>query len=260
MTRALRNSEITQGELEDFESLVQGLTGSLHTSVWAKFRVLQAINGAIQWVTVAASLWCALILFARGHWAGFQRDIVAGTVELTDIGVSSAGWANSIFDRKTLTQLLDRWGRQILALRLFCDMTAEKDSAPADKLIGELSQSYLVEVREREYTLVSWLIGLVPTLGFIGTIYGMMMAMGGAGEVVGAEGQQELKSSIDKLSGHLGTAFDTTLIALVLSILLDRLRGSVRDHETTLFEFLRSESVRPEVFIRSVDTTTKAQG
>ena len=58
----------------------------------------------------------------------------------------------------------------------------------------------------------------VPSLGFIGTIWGLSEAMGKAHEVVIAESQLMQEGAIQNLVGGLATAFDTTAVALVLSL------------------------------------------
>jgi hypothetical protein len=72
------------------------------------------------------------------------------------------------------------------------------------------------------------------------------MAMGNAGLVVAAQGTAELRRAMDTLSIYLGTAFDTTLVALLLSMLLERLRGVVVRRDGHLLEVLRTWSAAVE--------------
>lgn len=59
------------------------------------------------------------------------------------------------------------------------------------------------------------LIGLLPLLGFTGTILGIMGALSSLPEIFGASGSTE---ALPALLTGLGTAFETTLIGLVLAI------------------------------------------
>jgi biopolymer transport protein ExbB/TolQ len=61
----------------------------------------------------------------------------------------------------------------------------------------------------------------VPTLGFIGTVIGIGAAVGGFSDTLEAASSIEgMKASIGSVTGGLGVAFDTTLLALVMSILI----------------------------------------
>ncbi len=65
------------------------------------------------------------------------------------------------------------------------------------------------------YTVIRYLAWLIPTLGFIGTVIGIAVALGKAG-VMGSENPELLQSVIPLLA----TAFYTTLLALLLSAVL----------------------------------------
>jgi biopolymer transport protein ExbB/TolQ len=58
-------------------------------------------------------------------------------------------------------------------------------------------------------------------LGFIGTVIGIGAAVGAFSETLEAAASIEtMKDSIGSVTGGLGVAFDTTLLALVMSILI----------------------------------------
>ena len=71
------------------------------------------------------------------------------------------------------------------------------------------------------YTLVKVFLWAIPIMGFIGTVLGISTAI--AGLAGGMSGTQEMSSLMDQLTEvtvGLGVAFDTTLVALCMSILL----------------------------------------
>lgn len=71
------------------------------------------------------------------------------------------------------------------------------------------------------YTLVKAFLWAIPILGFIGTVIGISSAIGGFSATTESAGDMEaLKTAINGVTGGLGVAFDTTLLALVLSIML----------------------------------------
>ena len=74
---------------------------------------------------------------------------------------------------------------------------------------------------QSSYTLLHTFIWAIPILGFIGTVMGISAAVGGfSGGMEGAEDISVLKESLNSVTGGLAMAFDTTLVALVMSMLV----------------------------------------
>lgn len=234
-----------QSRVEDTRTLITALFEETAQSGAVYRRMLQAVNGPIQWVTVAAALWCALILLFRRSWARLQEAMSSGR-RLAALDPEFAGtscpWGGPDGERMGAARDAVRlYGSQILPYRLLRSLAAEKlqhDKAASPGLIERIVEGYRAQVAEQEYSIVGWLIMLVPTLGFIGTIYGMMQAMGGAHLIVAAQDQSALEASVLQLSEHLGTAFDTTLIALVMAALLEGLRAMTQREEARAFDSL----------------------
>ena len=77
------------------------------------------------------------------------------------------------------------------------------------------------EYLSNSYTILKGFIWAIPVLGFIGTVIGLADAVGGFGSVVaGGAGIEELKSALGGVTGGLSVAFETTLIALVLALIV----------------------------------------
>lgn len=70
------------------------------------------------------------------------------------------------------------------------------------------------------YTMLRYLIWLLPTLGFIGTLVGISMALAKAGRLPDLEDADALQAWMNALTTNLGVAFYTTLVALTLSAIL----------------------------------------
>ena len=76
---------------------------------------------------------------------------------------------------------------------------------------------------------ISW---AVPVLGFIGTVLGISLAADGIRSLIGSEaGLTGLSSELGSAIAPLGIAFDTTLIALTLSLFLTLLLALVQRSE-----------------------------
>lgn len=72
------------------------------------------------------------------------------------------------------------------------------------------------------FTLVQGFVWAMPVLGFIGTAQGLAFAIGGfSGVLQGQEASLDsIKQGLLQVTGGLGTAFETTLIALVFALLI----------------------------------------
>jgi methyl-accepting chemotaxis protein/DNA-directed RNA polymerase subunit RPC12/RpoP len=74
---------------------------------------------------------------------------------------------------------------------------------------------------DSSYALVKVFVWAIPILGFIGTVQGIGDAVGSfAATMENAADMSALKDSFKLVTGGLGTAFDTTLLALVLSMFI----------------------------------------
>ena len=72
---------------------------------------------------------------------------------------------------------------------------------------------------ELRYNMLRYLVWLLPTLGFIGTVIGIALALNAVGAVDFNNSEQMVKMMPD-LTRNLGVAFYTTLLALLQSAIL----------------------------------------
>ncbi|MCA9268400.1 MAG: MotA/TolQ/ExbB proton channel family protein [Planctomycetales bacterium] len=92
---------------------------------------------------------------------------------------------------------------------------------------------------ESSYTLLKVFIWAIPILGFIGTVIGISAAVGGfSGSLEQAQDISVLKESLNGVTGGLATAFDTTLIALVMSMLVMFPASSMQKAEEDLLNWV----------------------
>jgi biopolymer transport protein ExbB/TolQ len=71
------------------------------------------------------------------------------------------------------------------------------------------------------FTLLQGLVWAMPVLGFIGTVQGLSSAVGGFGKVLQTAGDlTSIKGALTNVSSGLATAFETTLVALVASLII----------------------------------------
>lgn len=70
------------------------------------------------------------------------------------------------------------------------------------------------------YALVKVFLWAIPILGFIGTVLGLSSAIGSM-DLTNVSDMDKIMSSIGNVTSGLGTAFDTTLLGLVLAMFLN---------------------------------------
>lgn len=85
------------------------------------------------------------------------------------------------------------------------------------------------------YAIIKVTIWAIPILGFIGTVIGMSDAVSSlSGGLSGSASIDELKNQLGGITSGLGVAFDTTLVALVMSLILSYLSSSLQTAEEDL--------------------------
>lgn len=71
------------------------------------------------------------------------------------------------------------------------------------------------------YTVVNGLVWAIPVLGFIGTVLGLSLAIGRFTQTLQAAGDLTLiRASLQSVTGGLATAFESTLVALTFTLIL----------------------------------------
>lgn len=87
------------------------------------------------------------------------------------------------------------------------------------------------------YSMVKVFLWAIPIMGFIGTVLGIGNAIGGFGAVFGAGASGDMgqiSGPLLKVLASMGVAFDTTLLALVFSIILSFPASALQSQEDDL--------------------------
>jgi biopolymer transport protein ExbB/TolQ len=91
-------------------------------------------------------------------------------------------------------------------------------------------------VEEKCYSGLFFLIGMLPSLGFIGTLLGIGSALTRTNALFAAEGKAGRQEAINDITYHLGIAFDTTLVALLGAMLVGFLVHKTRLAELAMIK------------------------
>ena len=115
--------------------------------------------------------------------------------------------------RLKLSDIVD-WRDSILVntLKMACTKFRANKSVPETmdvvKIQSEINLNYL----DTSFSIIKYLAWAIPSIGFIGTVIGISGALGSV--------DQAAAGDLSVVTAQLGTAFDTTLVALFLSIIL----------------------------------------
>lgn len=112
-----------------------------------------------------------------------------------------------------------------LIQRVVVQFQTSRSIEQANALLNSSLELYLHEIDLR-YSMIRYVVWLIPTLGFIGTVVGISLALSFAG---GADVQDP--TLLAELTTRLAVAFNTTLLALVMSAMLVLLQHIIQARE-----------------------------
>ena len=103
---------------------------------------------------------------------------------------------------------------QRLTRRCILQFQGSRSVSQTNSLLNSSLELFQHEL-ELKYTMLRYLVWLIPTLGFIGTVVGIALAL----KYAGSTSTQD-PDLLAEITGQLGVAFYTTLLALIQSALL----------------------------------------
>lgn len=192
-----------------------------------------AHRSTIPYYTVFLSGWALAILLVKLQKLSVQRKALALKILPDDPNfVLTPHTAREILDN--ICEQVDSPRRFVLLDRLERALSNLKNLGDVSAVAGCLStqasndENYLGS----SYTVLKGFIWAIPVLGFIGTVIGLSAAVGGFGSVVARGASiEELKASLGGVTGGLAVAFETTLIALFLALIIQLLMTFVLNRE-----------------------------
>ena len=166
--------------------------------------------------------WALAILIVKGRKVSFQRKILALNLIPQD--------PNFFLNNATARDALLRIRGQVDDPKHFLLLNRIDVALSNLQNIGEISEvasltnaqaSIDEDQVSASYSLINGFNWAIPVLGFIGTVLGLGSAIGEFGVTIQlADDVDKLKNSLTDVTGGLSTAFDTTLLGLVASIVV----------------------------------------
>lgn len=193
------------------------------------------------WVTLAESFlmfWSVAILLWKSVKLRRQRASM-----LFDLLPESIGREIRVEDvgrfASTIRELPVNPGSSFLVQRVLRGLehfTVRRSAAEVSTVLASQSELDSAAVSS-SYALLNVFIWAIPILGFIGTVQGLGAAVGSLGvqDTTNIEG---IKESLGAITGGLGVAFDTTLVALMMSLMLKFPASSLQKAEEDLLNWV----------------------
>lgn len=224
---------LTTDEQARFQSLILSqsiLPGDQSWRKWTPERLGRLFLGPEQIVCYAACVWAGFILLSR--WLEVRRQYRAFRYNLLD---TEAGACILPEDARLIQRRIEqntaRGGPYILvnmirlALGKYAVSRSGRDVSETIRTQADVDLGRLVS----SMATVHYLAWAIPAIGFLGTVRGLATSL-----TLGGNTEKDIVPFIKEATGHLNTAFDCTLIALALSLILMFLLHSVQRDEEAL--------------------------
>ena len=108
---------------------------------------------------------------------------------------------------------------QRLIQRIVLQFKSSRSVDQANSLMNSSLELMQHEI-ELKYTMLRYLVWLIPTIGFIGTVIGIALALSEAANMPELAESRAIRDWMGALTTRLGIAFNTTLLALMMSAVL----------------------------------------
>lgn len=189
---------------------------SLNSHKWNQQRLLKLLLGPEQILCYVAFTWAILILLAKKSEVARQSEAFSLNLLSPDSSHRILPEDARLLQRKIADQARDK-GPFILsqlletALNRFSVTKSSADVVDAVKMQSDV----VIDRMVTSMSTVNYLAWSLPAIGFLGTVRGLAGSLS-----MGADTEKAIGSFIKEATSHLNVAFDCTLVALALSIVL----------------------------------------
>ncbi|MDR2757100.1 MAG: MotA/TolQ/ExbB proton channel family protein [Planctomycetaceae bacterium] len=193
-------------------------------------------RGMTPYFMVLLSTWSLSILLFKWSKVRFQRLSLNVTILPNDHDfVLSPNTVDQIF--RNINDTVEQPKYFFLFNRIIGTLSNLKNIGMISD-VGDILRSYNdqdIESVETSYSLLNGFLWAIPVLGFIGTVEGLSKAIGTFGSVLASGADTTaLTASLQSVTGGLATAFETTLIALILALILHLFATAMKKSEEEL--------------------------
>lgn len=186
------------------------------------FRATMMDRGPTQYVAVLFGVWCVTILLIKRKKLKVQRLALKYPVipENHDFVLSSQTADQLIRNIHAIAEDPERFivfNRILIAVSNLKNLGRVSDVDDILRSIGERDES----AHQTSFATLAGFLWAIPVLGFIGTVLGLAQSIGKFSELLDRQSDVSgIVGSLKEVTGGLSTAFETTLLALVIALVV----------------------------------------
>jgi biopolymer transport protein ExbB/TolQ len=196
-------------------------------------------RGPIPYLIVWLSGWCLAILYLKWRKLALQaRALQIAVLPDSHDFVLSPQSVDEVLLR--VHQRMDDPRRFVLFHRIVTTLSNLRNLGRVNDVDDLLRNQAAddADALETSYSLAAGFIWAVPVLGFIGTVQGLSVAVGGFGSVLSHSSElTAIKDALRDVTGGLAVAFETTMQGLVAALVLQLVATALKKSE---YEFLEA--------------------
>lgn len=197
-------------------------------------------RGWVQFAETICFSWSIAILFFKWRKLTMQQDSMLFDLLPTDISKDITVRSVEKFARN-IQSLPVQPSQSFLVNRVVRGLEHFRILKNSSEVAGRLATQSDVDANavDSSYAIIKVFVWAIPILGFIGTVQGIGTSVANfSGAMANAGDISALKDSFGTVTGGLGTAFDTTLLALILSMFIMFPMTSLQKSEQDLLNWV----------------------
>ena len=190
-------------------------------------------RGITPYPTVFLGFWTAVILWFKWRKLCYQRKTLNYSILPDDRGFVLTPATVEIVMKK-INDTADNPPDFVLYHRIMLTLSNLRNLGRVSDVDDILRSQAEQDENSMEitYNMVNGFLWAIPILGFIGTVLGLSSAIGHFGSVLTADADMsKLIPTLSLVTAGLSTAFETTLIALVIALFLQLIATSLKKSE-----------------------------
>lgn len=194
----------------------------VYASPLSSFRATMLERGPTQYIAVFLGMWCAVILILKRRKLSLQRQALSHSVipENHEFVLSSQTADHLIRNIHAIAEDPERFivfNRILIAVSNLKNLGRVSDVDDILRSVGDRDES----AHQTSFATLTGFLWAIPVLGFIGTVLGLAQAIGKFSELLDRQSEiSGIVGSLKEVTGGLSTAFETTLLALVVALVV----------------------------------------
>ncbi len=195
---------------------------ALYFSPMSYFRSMILERGPTQYACVFLGTWATIILIVKRRKLRIQRLALETSVVPNDHSfVLSSQTADLVSHR--IHEIAEDPERFIVFNRILIAISSLKNLgrvSDADEILNSIADQDSSS-HETSFAILNGFLWAIPVLGFIGTVLGLSQSMASFSSLLENETEvSAIVSSLREVTGGLSIAFETTLLALVIALVI----------------------------------------